>query len=127
AHIPGSRWSIRSRLVADARQAASHRPVLVADDTAIAGAAAIDLAEAGFKDTRLLEGGFAAWTGAGLPVEASPDSPANAACIDFLFFVHGRHSGDREAARQYLAWEMNLMSQLDEQDRSIFRVGPAAA
>lgn len=124
SHIPGSRWSIRSRLVTDARPAG--RPlVLVADEPEVACAAAIDLAEAGMHDVQLLAGGFTAWTRAALPVEATPDSPPDYECIDYLFFAHDRHRGNHEAAKQYLAWETQLISQLDEQDRQSFRVGSA--
>jgi len=124
AHIPGSRWSIRSRLAEDA--AGPQMLVLVVDDPETASMAAIDLAEAGHTDIRMLDGGFDAWTSAGLPAEASPATPADDECIDYLFFVHDRHHGNRAAARQYLAWEMNLMSQLDAQERSVFRVSAAS-
>ncbi|AZF53611.1 Cystathionine beta-lyase [Pseudomonas sp. R4-34-07] len=100
-HIAGSRWSIRPRLTA------GHRPqVLVADDPALAAFAAQGRA------VRLLEGGFAAWVAAGLPVDADPHSPPDAQCIDFLFFTHDRHSGNKDAARQYLAWEIGLLAQM---------------
>jgi len=52
----------------------------------------------------------------------SPRSPADAECIDFLFFTHGRHDGNAEAARQYLAWEIGLVDQLDAQERAVFRI-----
>lgn len=45
----------------------------------------------------------------------------DARCIDFLFFVHDRHDGNKEAARRYLAWETNLIGQLDEQELATFR------
>lgn len=123
AHIPGSHWSIRPRLVDDARRAGAP-VVLVADEPALARAAATDLLEAGISNVRLLDGGLAAWTAAGLPTAAAPDAPTDAECIDYLFFVHDRHAGNREAMRQYLAWETGLMAQLDPQDLSAFRVGP---
>ena len=120
-HVPGSQWSIRPRIVADAGDA--KRVVLITRESEVAQAAAIDLAEAGIKDVRLLEGGLAAWTKAGYALEASPDDPADAECIDYLFFVHDRHLGNREAMRQYLAWETGLIKQLDEQDKASFKVG----
>jgi rhodanese-related sulfurtransferase len=126
SHIPGSRWSIRQRVVEDAGAAAHTAVILIADESAIADAAAVDLRQAGIENVRSLEGGFAAWTRLGLPVEATPDMPPNEDCIDYLFFVHDRHAGNREAAQQYLAWEMNLIGQLDEQDRRSFKVGAAA-
>ena len=102
-HIPGARWSIRSRLKAD------NRPlVLVADDPALAAFAAQGL------DAKLLDGGFAAWVAAGLPVTGDQQNPPDAECIDFLFFTHDRHSGNKDAARQYLAWEIGLLAQMSE-------------
>jgi cystathionine beta-lyase len=100
-HIAGSRWSIRSLLQID------HRPlVLVADDPALAAFAAQGLS------ARLLDGGFAAWVAAGLPVNDDPQNPPDVQCIDFLFFTHDRHSGNKDAARQYLAWEIGLLAQM---------------
>jgi rhodanese-related sulfurtransferase len=122
SHIPGSRWSIRPRLAADAR--GERRPiVLVADETDLARLAAVDLLEAGLTDVRLLEGGFGSWIRAGNATRATPATPPDADCIDYLFFVHDRHAGNREAMRQYLAWETGLIAQLEEQDRALFRVG----
>jgi hypothetical protein len=88
----------------------------------LAALAAIDFAEGGAKDVRLVEGGYEAWCDAGLPTEASPDRPLDADCIDFLFFTHGRHDGNADAARQYLAWETGLLAQLDTQERGVFRI-----
>ena len=123
AHIPGSSWSIRSRVAAAAHGAKS--VVLVADDSDTACLAAIDLLEAGVEDVKLLEGGSAAWKAAGYPAEASPDVPSDRECIDYLFFVHDRHAGNREAMKQYLAWETGLIAQLDAEDRKLFPVGAA--
>lgn len=120
-HIPDSRWSIRPRIVEDA--AGAQRVVLITRDATVAQAAAIDLAEAGVKHIKLLEGGLTTWTKAGYELEASPDDPPDAECIDYLFFVHDRHAGNREAMRQYLAWETGLIKQLDEQDKASFKVG----
>ncbi|MBI1965129.1 MAG: sulfurtransferase [Betaproteobacteria bacterium] len=122
AHIPGSRWSIRPRLAAAARNTKG-AVVLAADDADVARLAATDLIEAGMKDVKLLDGGITAWNRAGYPTESSSDTPPDAECIDYLFFVHDRHAGKRAAMRQYLAWETGLIAQLDEQDRNAFRVG----
>ena len=120
-HILQAQWSIRPRIAAAI--ADRGRPVvLVADGPDIAALAAIDLAEAGCNDVRLLDGGFEAWRAAGLPVAVSPDVPSDADCIDFLFFTHGRHEGNAAAARQYLAWEIGLIDQLDAQERGVFRI-----
>ena len=121
AHVPGSRWSIRRRVVADAR-AAGKPIVLIADEADVARAAARELHDAGIVDVRLLAGGFAAWQAAGLSVAATAATPANDECIDYLFFVHDRHAGNPAAMRQYLAWETGLLAQLDADDRRTFRI-----
>jgi rhodanese-related sulfurtransferase len=122
-HIARAIWSIRPRVAALANR--SSTTVLVADEPGVAALAALDLREAGGTDIRRLAGGLADWRAAGLPIVATPDHPADADCIDFLFFVHGRHEGDAEAARQYLAWETGLLAQLDPQERGTFRLSSA--
>jgi hypothetical protein len=52
----------------------------------------------------------------------SPAMPSDKECIDFLFFAHDRLVGNREAMKQYLAWETGLLAQLSEQDRLAFRL-----
>jgi len=123
AHIPGSHWSIRPRLLEAARHATG-TIVLVADHPDIARLAAADLLESGVSRIKRLEGGRAAWTAAGFPTAASSDIPPDEQCIDYLFFVHDRHAGNKAAMRQYLAWETGLMAQLDDDDLSAFDVAP---
>ena len=123
AHIRGSRWSIRPKVAADGRDL-REPVVLVADEPEMARLAAMDLLEDGHKDVRLLDGGFEAWNAAGYETVASAHSPSDAACIDYLFFVHDRHAGNRDAMRQYLAWETGLIAQLSAEDRALFKVGP---
>ncbi len=121
SHAAGAGWAIRPRL--EAALGDTSKPVaLIADEQAAAALVASDLAARGLPDIRLLSGGLAAWVAAGLPVVTTPDDPADEDCIDFLFFVHDRHEGNAEAARQYLAWETGLLAQLDEQERGVFRI-----
>jgi rhodanese-related sulfurtransferase len=124
-HIAGATWAIRPRIAA-VRLDPARTVVITTDEPALAALAAIDLAEARSNDVRVMAGGYRAWCDAGLPVEVSPDRPADADCIDFLFFTHGRHDGNAEAARQYLVWETGLLDQLDDQERSVFRIAAAA-
>lgn len=121
AHIPSSRWSIRSRIARDA-SGMKTPVVLVADDAGVARLAATELKDAGIADVRLLEGGTTVWRAAGYPPAATADMPADRECIDYLFFVHDRHAGNRAAMQQYLAWETGLMAQLGAQDKSVFRL-----
>jgi rhodanese-related sulfurtransferase len=118
-HIAGARWSIRPRLHA-LGLSPSAQVVLLADDAAVAGLAARELAALGIPDIRLNREGLEAWRAAGLAVDGGDAVPSDEDCIDYLFFVHDRHDGNKDAARQYLDWETNLINQLDEQERSTF-------
>lgn len=119
-HIEGAHWSIR-KLAAHVAPADGRDMVLLADDA--------NVAELYARDMRLPEGarvqicvdGVQAWRDAGLPLASTPDYPPNSECIDFLFFVHDRHEGNREAAQRYLDWETNLVNQIDEQERAAYR------
>jgi rhodanese-related sulfurtransferase len=119
-HIPGAVWSIRSRVVAAADR--SKIIILIPGEPVQSIFAGLELTEAGVRDRRDLAGGLASWRAANLPIEATPDNPPDADCIDFLFFTARRHDNDAEAARQYLAWETGLLAQLDEQERGVFRI-----
>ncbi len=123
-HIAGATWSLRPRL-AIALADPAKTIALVADDPGLARLAAIDLAELGCRDIRLMPAEPETWAAAGLAVAATPTEPADAAAIDFLFFTAKRHEGSAEAAeaaRQYLAWEVGLIDQLDAQERGAFRI-----
>lgn len=120
-HIPGSLWSIRPRLARDVGGNA-RTVVLVADDPRIAALAALDLAEAGCGEVALLKGGVSAWTAANQPTASSPDIPTDKDCVDFVFHTLGRNEGNLDAARAYLAWEINLVGQLDPDERASFRL-----
>ncbi|MDN3223786.1 cystathionine beta-lyase [Pseudomonas nunensis] len=108
-HIAGARWSIRSLLAAEV--AGEQRPlVLLADDPRLAAFAALELPEHQRQQTRF------ARNVAGLELQETPNTPPDAQCIDFLFFTHDRHSGNKDAARQYLAWEIGLLAQMSEEE-----------
>ena len=62
----------------------------------------------------------------GLPTVATARIPPDADRIDFLFFVHDRHEGNKAAMRGYLQWETGLLAQLDDEERASFRI-PAAS
>jgi rhodanese-related sulfurtransferase len=119
-HIAGAIWSIRPRLNT-LNLPRDARVVLLAAEPAVAALAARELAALGITQLRSNCDGLDAWRAAGLKIEAGDDVPADKDCIDYLFFVHDRHDGNKAAARQYLAWETNLIHQIDEQERSIFR------
>lgn len=116
-HLPGAAWSVRPRLPA----VTGLRTLLAGDEIATA-LASHDLMEAGAASVHRIEGDAPEWRAAGLTLEASPDDPADAGAIDYLFFVHDRHDGNLDAARRYLAWEMGLIAQLDAAERGEYRL-----
>lgn len=111
-HIAGARWSIRSLLAQHV--AGEQRPlVLLAEVAQLAALASQELPQAQRAQVRLLDGGLDAWRAAGFAVQESPDALSDEQCIDFLFFTHDRHSGNKDAARQYLTWEIGLLAQMN--------------
>lgn len=122
SHIDGAQWSIRGRLISDLNSHDEAPVVLLVDDDAVAQSAQIELQEHGVKNISVNNESVAQWKAAGLAVVATPDNPPDAQCIDYLFFVHDRHDGNKAAARQYLAWEMNLLAQIDDQERNSYRL-----
>ena len=116
AHVEGARWVTRARLTEDD---AGDQPIIVLGQTEQLVAGVIQrLGELGASNVAGCVGGADLWEQGGLSVVSTPFEPAEKDCIDFLFFVHDRHDDNLEAARQYLAWELNLLRQLDAQERS---------
>lgn len=110
-HLPGSVWCPRSRI--DRLQVpAGVQVVFYSEHETRARLAAIDLGEVTDTPVAVLQGGREAWKAAGLPFEASPDTPSDEDCIDYLFWVSRRHMGSDDAARAYLEWEENLPAQI---------------
>lgn len=62
----------------------------------------------------------------GLPLLTNDQALPDAACIDYLFFVHDRHAGNKAAARQYLDWEKGLLAQIDARERGTFLLDASA-
>ena len=124
-HPEGAVWTTRPRLdrlprpVLDAPQI-----VLFADDSTIAGLAAIDLAEITPAQIARVRGGTSAWRGSGLPVVQTPGEPSDAERIDYLFWNHDRHAGNRAAMEAYLRWETELPEQIAADGLAGFAVLP---
>ena len=130
AHIPDTVWGIRPHLPDLAAFADGCDVVLAGDDDGVVALVAQEW-RAGNPDAAAITlsqliGGFDAWTAAQLPTASTPALPADADCIDFLYFVHDRLDGDNDAARQYLQWEAGLPAQLDPQERAAFHLPPMA-
>ncbi|MEL7470508.1 MAG: rhodanese-like domain-containing protein [Pseudomonadota bacterium] len=116
-HIDGAIWTTRPVL-----PDGSDPTVLIAASPEIAQLASLDLRERGCTEVTLLATASAQWAEAGLTLITTPDLPTDAERIDFLSFTHGRHAGNLDASRQYLAWEIALVDQLDADERAVFRI-----
>lgn len=114
-HLQGAQWSIRPLI---AGQLADERGplVLIADDIRVAQLAASELPLHQREGLQVLLD----WQAVAWPKVRDSHALADAQCIDFLFFVHDRHAGNKEAARQYLAWETGLIAQMTEQEIASF-------
>jgi len=123
-HVEGAHWSVRSRLDR-IKLAPNQAVVIVAEDSMVASLAGQRLKELGVTQLSTLTDAAAEWEAAGLNVVATPDTPADDERIDFLFHTFKRNDGSADDARAYLAWELGLVEQLDEQERASFHVAGA--
>ena len=113
--LPGATWGVRPRAQA-LLDALSDAPkiVLYSMHETRARLIAFDLQEMSDKPIAILSGGRERWKAEGRPIEATPqDAISQDDRIDFLFWVHDRHLGNDQAARDYLAWEEQLPAQIE--------------
>ena len=122
-HALTSSWLIRPRIAGwvAAQPTPPEHVLLVSDSAEAAALAALDLGEAGVKQVEWIDG-LASLQQAGWPSTSNPTALAQAERIDYLFFVHDRHAGNAEAARQYLAWETALVGQCSRDELAVFRL-----
>ncbi|WER48351.1 rhodanese-like domain-containing protein [Cupriavidus sp. WKF15] len=124
-HASGAVWSIRPRLLQQLRAldlAHADPVVLIANEPEVAILAGKDLLEAGYRHVYRTDNGYDTWQSAGLPEAIAPEPLPAQARIDYLFFVHDRHEGNRDAARAYLAWETGLIAQCAPDELGVFRI-----
>lgn len=127
-HLKCASWAIRSTLQTQinrhANSIGSAPIILLGLEIDKLSLLAHDLERQGHTDIKICEVSNKALEETGLAMESNDNIPPNSECIDYLFFVHDRHDGNKAAARQYLAWETNLVSQIDEQERNTFLIQP---
>lgn len=121
SHIAGAQWSVRP-LLSEALNGETRPVVFAADDADTLGLALSDLPQSIVDNALWLEGQPKNWQAAGLDLASMADFEGKDTHIDYLFFVHDRHDGNKEAAKQYLAWELGLIEKLDEAERGIFKL-----
>jgi len=124
-HVVSSCWSIRPQLQKTLLSGdASGLPgavVLIADHTQTAALAAAELREPGVEEVRWSQG-LDDLAAAGYGLQQGATESADAERIDFLFFVHDCHDGNRAAAEQYLSWKTGLIAQCTEDELAVFRL-----
>lgn len=75
--------------------------VLYSRDTTAAARAAVLLMYAGVEDVRVLDGGFAAWIGADLPIETTVHLPMPVTDFGKVVPVHPEYMMDTEATKAF--------------------------
>ncbi|MEQ9122272.1 MAG: rhodanese-like domain-containing protein [Alphaproteobacteria bacterium] len=120
-HIPEAWFALRSRLDEDLVQIGpAKRIVFTSEDGSLARLAAADHADAA-AEVLALDGGTAAWKATDLPLETGDGQMASAP-DDVRLKAREQKGGVEEAMRAYLAWEINLVNQMAEDDDHRFRV-----
>ena len=120
-HIAGARWINRAQLAQQARLLKADKPVWIfAAQAALAWAIAWDLRQNLGINAQVISGDVAAWQQAGWPL-ACDDELSDSQRIDFLFWLHDRHSGNLQASRDYLAWEASLPAAIERDGLHGFR------
>jgi rhodanese-related sulfurtransferase len=124
AHVPGAWWAVRSRL-GEAREKIGpvSSLVLTSEDGLLAHLAALEV-QVLWRQARVsvLEGGNAAWIGAGRPVESGVERATTER--DDVWYKPYDHRSDynyKQHARDYLAWEVALIEQVKRDPTIRFR------
>jgi rhodanese-related sulfurtransferase len=123
AHPEDAAWAIRprlDRLPASVLQAT--RIAVFAEDDAVGTLAAADLAEIAAGPVVIVRDGIEAGRAAARPLAASPDQPPNAERIDYVFWNHDRHAGNKAAMHAYLRWETELPAEIAKDGQAGFRL-----
>jgi 3-mercaptopyruvate sulfurtransferase SseA len=112
AHIAGAFFAIRSRLArALARMELCGTLVLTSEDGMLAGLAVAEATALTDHPVRWLEGGNAAWRAAGHSLTADDPRMADEA-VDAWLKPYERSGDTRAAMRDYLSWEVDLLSRV---------------
>ncbi|MDB5482264.1 MAG: Rhodanese domain protein [Caulobacteraceae bacterium] len=111
-HIPGAWFAIRARLATDLAKVEAGPPlVLTSPDGRLARFAVADIETLTGAAPLVLEGGTAAWVGAGLPLETGLGRSASAPEDVYKRPYEGTENAV-SAMQAYLDWEFGLVDQL---------------
>ncbi|MBI4191917.1 MAG: thiosulfate sulfurtransferase [Betaproteobacteria bacterium] len=123
-HIPGAWLAIRANLEDNLKKIPRLKLlVLTSPDGIVARLAAPEAARLTQMPVKVLQGGTAAWRAAGLPLETGMTHLADTT-DDVWYRPYDRTAKVEEAMRDYLSWEVNLVSQIERDDDVTFRAFP---
>jgi rhodanese-related sulfurtransferase len=127
-HIPGAWFAVRARLGTTlgemmAQTPGAKRLVLVSPDGVSARLAAADLVEGGPPGLSVvvLEGGMRVWRDSRLPIEKGHTRMADPP-TDVWYRPYDRGENVEAAMNQYLAWEVDLVAQVQRDGDARFNV-----
>jgi len=122
-HIAGAWFAIRSRMPENLDNLPAAPMLVLTSKHGLLPRLAAAEAEASGREVRVLEGGTDAWVDAGLPVDAGfinmADEPE-----DRWYKPYDLEEGDRNAMKEYLSWEVDLVGQIERDGTAGFRRFP---
>ncbi len=124
-HLPGAWWAVRSRLAdALARLPAADEYVFTSPDGVLARLAAGDAASLTGTPVKVLAGGTAAWTEAGLALTEGLEN-LTGETDDVLYRAYDYTSNIEQHMKDYLSWETGLVEQIERDGTTRFRHFPS--
>ncbi|WPB56545.1 rhodanese-like domain-containing protein [Xylophilus sp. GOD-11R] len=128
-HAAGARFAVPDRLEAIVADLPADATVLLTSpDGVLARIVAAELAQRSGRDVRALVGGTEAWFAAGLPTASGADGVLTGD-DDHWFspYQHADLSQRDTGFREYLAWELGLVEQLEREGETGIRLVTAAS
>ncbi len=123
-HIPDAWFAIRSQLAeALTRLPNAARIVLTSPDGVLARLAAPELQAAHALEVKVLRGGTDAWRAEGRPLEQGAKQMASEP-VDVWLKPYERPGGVEDAMESYLAWEVGLVRQIEQDGDADFKAFP---
>jgi rhodanese-related sulfurtransferase len=122
-HIPGAIWGLRGRLEALRAQLSAARSIVITSpDGMLARLAAQEVKALTEATIHVLEGGTDAWHAFGRPLVKDRSTPPDDACVDFYLRPYDRSTGVEEAMHAYLAWEIDLVREIERDGTVAFGI-----
>jgi rhodanese-related sulfurtransferase len=119
-HIPGAWFAIRSRMADSLKKLPPFQTIVLSSpDGLLAQIAASDTAFQGLN-VLVLSGGTEAWIAEGFDLENGFTNMADET-VDLWYRPYDMSDANEGAMKQYLSWEVNLVSQIERDGTTTFR------